>query len=325
MPNISKINGIDEDDISHHNGGTAALYTSKNGDTWVHFVGMAASGGNTHVRDGSTDYKVATFTGDGNFVVSTLGHGEIEYLVIAGGAGGGTGNYSGGGGAGGYRTATGFSLPSASTYAITIGCGGATGPANKHSVNGENTVFDTAGVGTTITSTGGGGCGGYDTGYEAGVAGGSGGGEGGGFGGASATGGAASPAGQGYAGGSCNTTSTSRSAGGGGAAAVGESVTGHQYSSTGGDGGTGALSSITGSAVRRAGGGGGGTYYNLAGVSVGGNLDGSGDAQDPSNQPTAGAANTGGGGGAGSVNGSDAAGAGTSGGSGVVIIRYRFQ
>ena len=37
MPNIDKINGIDEDDISHHNGGAASLYTSKNGDTWGHY------------------------------------------------------------------------------------------------------------------------------------------------------------------------------------------------------------------------------------------------------------------------------------------------
>jgi len=45
MANIDKINGIDEDDISHHNGGAAALYTSKNGDTWVHVTYTAATGG----------------------------------------------------------------------------------------------------------------------------------------------------------------------------------------------------------------------------------------------------------------------------------------
>ena len=38
MPDIDTINGIDENDVSHYNGGAADLYTSKNGDTWVHFV-----------------------------------------------------------------------------------------------------------------------------------------------------------------------------------------------------------------------------------------------------------------------------------------------
>ena len=38
MADIDKINGIDEDDISHYNGGEAALYTSLNSDTWVHTV-----------------------------------------------------------------------------------------------------------------------------------------------------------------------------------------------------------------------------------------------------------------------------------------------
>ena len=62
MPNIDKINGIDEDDISHHNGGTASLYATKNGDTWGH-----------------------------------ISYTDAYYLVQAGGGGGG-GNYGGGGG-----------------------------------------------------------------------------------------------------------------------------------------------------------------------------------------------------------------------------------
>ena len=111
---------------------------------------MVASGGNTHATVG--DYKIATFTSDGNFVVSTLGHGEIEYLVLAGGGGGASGNYCGGGGGGGYRTATGFSLPSASTYAITIGGGGATGTTYQAAADGVASVFDTASVGTTTVS-----------------------------------------------------------------------------------------------------------------------------------------------------------------------------
>ncbi len=40
MPNISTINGIAEDNIATHNGGTASLYTNKNGDTWVHAINI---------------------------------------------------------------------------------------------------------------------------------------------------------------------------------------------------------------------------------------------------------------------------------------------
>ena len=68
MATISKINGIDEDDISHHNGGAADLYTSKNGDTWQHAVYMTGTGG-TITTDGN--YKVHTFTGAGTFAVPT--------------------------------------------------------------------------------------------------------------------------------------------------------------------------------------------------------------------------------------------------------------
>ena len=44
MPNIATINGIAEDNIATHNGGTASLYTNKNGDTWVHFFGYGCNG-----------------------------------------------------------------------------------------------------------------------------------------------------------------------------------------------------------------------------------------------------------------------------------------
>ena len=63
----------------------------------------------------SGDYKIHTFTGDGNFIVSSLGSGiptaeasNVDYLVVAGGGGAGTGSNvdtqaaGGGGGAGAY-------------------------------------------------------------------------------------------------------------------------------------------------------------------------------------------------------------------------------
>ena len=140
MPNIATINGIAEDNIATHNGGTAALYTSKNGDTWVHFVGLAATGG-TITTDGN--YKVHTFNSGATFQVTTLGHAEIEYLVLAGGGGGSSVYYGGAGGGGGYRIATGFTLPSASGYVITIGGGGSTGPSFQAANSGVASVFDT--------------------------------------------------------------------------------------------------------------------------------------------------------------------------------------
>jgi hypothetical protein len=81
-------------------------------------------------------YKIHQFTGDGCFVVSTLGNSpvvptggpsNVEYLVVAGGGGGGADTSGGGGGAGGYRTnypSPGFTI-SSTTYPITVGGGGA--------------------------------------------------------------------------------------------------------------------------------------------------------------------------------------------------------
>ena len=126
MPDIATLNGVDENSIATHNGATASTYASHNGGTWVHFTPMAATGGSV-TTDG--DYKVHTFNSGATFTVTTLGHAEIEYLVLAGGGGGSSGYYGGGGGSGGYRIATGFTLPSASGYVITIGGGGSTGPS----------------------------------------------------------------------------------------------------------------------------------------------------------------------------------------------------
>ena len=57
----------------------------------------------------------------------------VDYLVIAGGGGGGGTNHGAGGGAGGYRTSYGvpaaptMTLYDGSSYAVTIGAGGAGG------------------------------------------------------------------------------------------------------------------------------------------------------------------------------------------------------
>ena len=74
---------------------------------------IVASGGNSCGTTG--DYKWHKFTGPGTFCVSEKGNpggsATVDYMVVAGGAGGGNGNQfgycGGGGGAGGYRESDG--------------------------------------------------------------------------------------------------------------------------------------------------------------------------------------------------------------------------
>jgi len=281
----------------------------------------------------SGNFKIHTFTGDGCFVVTTLGNSpvspsggpsNVDYLVVAGGGGGNP--YGGGGGAGGYRTtfpspgcnAGAFSI-SATTFPITVGGGGAS------FTPGVNSVF------STITSNGG-GQGGFANNSTAG-------GSGGGEGMASPptnTGSAGntppvSPP-QGNAGGSANVCGSLADRGGGaggGASAVGANGS----SGTGGNGGNGSANSITGSSVTRSGGGGGSTDSRApsAGTAGTGGSGGGGNGVNgisPTNKVGfPGTVNTGGGGGAGTITSPSGAayGPGGSGGSGIVIIRYKFQ
>ena len=69
MPDISTINGVAEDNIATHNGGTASLYASKNGDTWGHFSPHTATGGDSITTDG--DYKIHSFTSSGTCLLYT--------------------------------------------------------------------------------------------------------------------------------------------------------------------------------------------------------------------------------------------------------------
>ena len=280
------------------------------------------------------DYKVHTFTGPGTFCVSAVGNPagstSVDYLVVAGGAGGSFG----GGGAGGYRESSGAAsgcyaasplgacvsaLPVTTTgYPITVGGGGAGRPSNA---NGSSSIF------STITSNGGGTGGGASTNNGPGIAGGSGGGGGHGPGtpvnaqpsGAGNTP-PTSPA-QGTPGGTGYQSGGNFGGGGGGGATVAgtNAVGGSPTSNTGGNGGTGATTSINGTPTTFAGGGGGAYYYNTcAGQAGAGGGGRSGIEGGGSDGATAGTTNTGGGGGGGN-------GTGKAGGSGIVIIRYKFQ
>ena len=281
----------------------------------------------------SGDFKIHSFTGDGNFVVSCGGNPggstQVDYLVVAGGGGGAAGPSGGGGGGGGFReshsvpvsgcytasplaTPTGITVTS-TTYPVTVGAGGAGGPAptNASGARGSNSVF------STITSTGGGG------------------------GGQGGTVGPTQPGGSGggsryyvSSGGSGNTPPVSPPQGNNGGTGSAPGVTGNYPAGGGGGateagvcgpntgpnpsgrGGAGATTSITGSAVARSGGGGGG-YYAPVNAPGPGSPCGTGTPGASSQNASA---NTGGG--AGSAGPGES---GSTGGKGVVIIRYKFQ
>jgi hypothetical protein len=265
-----------------------------------------ATGGDQIYTDNTYWYHI--FTSSGTFTPTrTL---SCDYLVIAGG---GSGGYAGGsgGGAGGYLTGT-LSVTSGAKT-VTIGAGGA-GSSSTRS-NGSNSVFD------SITSTGGG----SGTNSGGGYSGGSGGG-GVGDSGVLATGGAASPSGQGNKGGDRTTGGSTDSFGAGGGGAGSAGVNTNTVPSNGGDG---LASSITGTSVTRAGGGGGGINKSTgsqAGIGGSGG-GGSGTYWNGSafvttsgvKNATTNSGSGGGGGGRQSGVQNDVAG---SGGSGIVIVRY---
>ena len=319
--------------------GSALTGYSSSYDTTPPFI--QATGGTVTT---SGDYKIHSFTGDGNFVVSQIGTkggpSNVSYLVIAGGGGGAptSGGSSGGGGAGGFREGTVPTDPyapaksplaapdgltvAAQTYPITVGGGGSA------FANGSNSVF------STITSAGGGKGGRSFPSISPGPGGnGSPGGSGGGGQGYTLevipNSGAGntppvSPS-QGNPGGSGRFSATSGNAqaagGGGGAGAAGTPADQPSpTASNGGAGGAGATSSINGTPTARAGGGGGGKRLS-PGTAGSGGSGGGGAGAKASPAGTAGTANTGGGGGGGGGEPSN----GAAGGKGIVIIRYKFQ
>ena len=290
--------------------------------------------------------KVATFTGPGDFVVSSVAtcaaNNVVSYMVVAGGGGGGSNPvYSdagrgGGGGAGGFRefkspvtpysnSCMGQSTPisvTATTFPITVG-GGAPG---GFSSNGSNSIF------STIIATGGGSGGVRNPAFPgapgaiSGTPGGSGGG-GGTYSGAGAVGSGNTPPvspGQGNNGGPGTEAVPQYGAGGGGGATA---VGGTGTNSAGGVGGAGTTTSITSSPVTRVGGGGGAVQDSSPAAGAGGAGGGGAAAGKlgPVYAGIAGTVNTGGGGGGAGGTNFNGDGAGGQGGSGIVVIRYKFQ
>ena len=127
----------------------------------------------------STDYKLHTFTADGQFIFTagtdpTYGS-KVEFLLVAGG-GGGAGGGSGAGGGGGYYYNTGVEFTvTTGTYAIDVGAGGSAGqydPPQDEAGAGEATTFSTlsaagGGIGGNTGDTGGQGGSGGGGGHHA--------------------------------------------------------------------------------------------------------------------------------------------------------------
>jgi len=87
MPNISTINGIDEDDIATHNGVTASTILSKKGCTWEHLTTF--SGGNQSATDLKTffdtnfinSFAVNSPTAGGNLTLNGQNVGPYDYVL----------------------------------------------------------------------------------------------------------------------------------------------------------------------------------------------------------------------------------------------------
>jgi hypothetical protein len=286
---------------------TATLYGVSN----VPAAGNAKATGGIITYDDTYVYHVFPWSG----TFTPLQSLNVDYLVVAGGAGGvGCNNNAGaggpGGGAGGVRctvgaTGGGGSLESqlavtATAYTVTVGAGGAGSSGTGTAANGTNSIF------STITSIGGGG-----NISDVGQTGGSGGG-----GRVTASPGSGTT-GQGFAGSSAWNGAGYPAGAGGGASEIGGST----GSDTGGQGGAGITTSISGSSIVYGGGGGGGSTSGIAGYAGAGGSGGGGAGGAAANGTNGTANRGGGGGGAGRLLTSTQF-TGGAGGSGIVIVRY---
>lgn len=239
-------------------------------------------GDNTWDADG---YRYHEFTTVGEAELTMIQPGEVEYLVVDGGAGGGSGRGGGGGGGLVQEGVGGGGLSITTTQTVTVGGGGDGGTGG---------FYGDAGLPSSIGSLLVGGISGYGGGSNVprqGADGTTGG--GGGVGTSAGAGGAGSQGGSGANGYAWSPASGRAGGGGGGAGTDGQLGT----VGIGGSGGDGVLSTITG-----------GTY------GAGGN----GGNGSPTANGVDGAPGTGNGGGGSSGTG----GTGGAGGSGYVLIRY---
>jgi hypothetical protein len=360
-PNGSeKIGGVDSDITLSTEGQSVTLVYVDGTQGWVNVLDSTSNvrGNPFIVATGGCittcgDYKIHTFLSPNTFTVTNAGappgSSTVDYVVVGGGASGGSAGSprAGGGGAGGYREspgsassytasplgaspATALAVPVA-PYPITVGGGGApVSGGNNPGNNGSVSTF------STISSAGGGAGGAGSACYGCAALNGGPGGSGGGSGGAAnadpspIVGGTVgtgntpvvSPA-QGQDGGQGMHAPGVWAAGGGGggaSAAGGDSSTKPTPgpASVSGTGANGVTTQIPGSPLTLSGGGGANGVNTTNDSAAGGS--GGGGAGNSTGVGVAGGTNTGGGGGA----GPDPSGSGQ-GGSGIVIIRYKYQ
>jgi len=273
-----------------------------------------------------TDYKLHTFTSDGEFAF-TIGYdttyGEkVQFLMVAGGGGGGN-SHSGGGGGGGYLYNGGYQHTlSQGTYPIVIGAEGQGGTSSPNNgTSGGAATFD------TLSAAGGGRGGAYGSAQipeaNAPYQGGSGGGAGGGgsIGGEGDTPAASPFPSQGNDGGLSIGSHPNYFAGGGGGAG-GNGAAGQSSGGGGGDGSSASPIDATG----RAGGGSGSAQRSGMGATINpnpsGGPDGGGQGSVGNGQGTPDGVDNQGGGGGGAFT---IVGTSGDGGTGIVLIQYKFQ
>ena len=267
--------------------------------------------GGTITTDG--DYKVHSFTSNGNYVTDTTQ--SIDVLVVAGGGTGGR-HGGGGGGAGGLIYATNWEL-AAGTHAVTVGVGG---DSEWVGDPGEDSS-----IGSLLVAKGG-GKGKREAGAQS---------DGSPYSGGSGGGSARTVKFSGIqpdesgdsgtygfgndGGGGLNDGTSACAGGGGGAGAAGTdgTLSGGTYS--GGNGGAGKVVNITGSNVTYAAGGGGASWGDPGNPGTGGS-GGGGNASQRWNDGGDATGYGSGGGGGGQDSGTNGGGAGSD---GIVIFRRK--
>jgi len=250
--------------------------------------GVATGGTSSSITDSGQNYTLLAFTTDGTLTVSTAG--LFDVLIVGGGSGGGgsSGNHGFSGGAGGggvFRTTV---YLDATSYAVTVGAGGA-----GNTIGGSSSIAVTATLATVggLVATYGGQSLTFSNTFVVqqsnpkGINGACGAGQG------STTvpnfGIGAGVSGLGFAGGASSNTGsyTGGGGGGGGAGAVGNAGS----SNTGGNGGAGKdvstfFGQSAGTTYKGGGGGGGATTTNgSAGLGNGANNTGGGGRGMPNN------------------------------------------
>ena len=218
------------------------------GDSWQIVKSSFAALGGTIVD--YAGYRAHVFTSSGTFSI-TKGTADIEYAIVAGGAGTGV-RHSGGGGAGGVIRGT-LSTVGIGTYSVVVGAGGAASVSyavgDTGGNGGNSSLFGNTAIGgghggtyrdtsgnNSIDAVGGGSGGGAPYSRSAG----------------------AGTTGQGYAGG----VNASNVCGGGGGGAGGVGGAGNNI---GGDGGVGVIIDLDGNNYYYAGGGGGSSWDQVRG------------------------------------------------------------